>query len=779
MLHETLRAALLARCVIGMMFVCVSACGGGGGGGSSATPPPTNETPPETPAPPNPPPAEPPSEPEPPSAPADPEPPAAPPVSGLDARPVNNTCVAWEKPAGNQEIAVERFTNLTFTEPVNMVQAPHDDQTWYVVLIEGVVQKFTGTNPTSSAVFVDLRGPVTPGFEAGLLGMAFHPDYPQDPRAFFIYNAGGNPWLLRVTSVATTNGGQTLDPSTERVLLTIEKPTSNHNGGHLAFGHDGYLYIGIGDGGGPGDDHGPTGNGQRLTTMLGKMLRIDVNSESPYGIPPSNPFAGNPRCEAAGRDSGACPEIFAYGFRNPWRWSFDREDGTLWLGDVGQSAWEEVDIVKAGLNYGWRCREGTHPYNPSTPGCSTATFEEPIAEYSHVVGFSITGGYVYRGDQPTALRGRYLFGDFINGQLFAWLGEEAPKPREPTPLLSTGLNIVAFAEDNNGELYIVNYGDAGTLHRIVFGGEQNGGTIPTRLSETGCVDPAAPTKPASGLIPYAINAPFWSDGADKERYLALPEGAKIAIHDGDWEFPVGSVLMKSFRVGGQLVETRLFMRHPDGSWAGYTYEWDAAQTDATLVRSGARRDLGNGQTWIFPSESDCLACHTEAAGRTLGPETAQLNRSIVYPQTGREANELFTLNHIGLFDAPLPELATLPALPSPADAAAPLEARARSYLHTNCSQCHRPGGPTPSNMDLRYTTALAATNTCDVPPSSSTLGIENARLIAPGNPSASILVQRMNLRDQHGMPPLASDRPDTEGVALVTQWVQSLSACPQ
>ena len=134
---------------------------------------------------------------------------------------MNNTCVAWEKPAGSQDVAVERFTNLTFTEPVNLVQAPHDDETWYVVLIEGIVQKFTGANPTASSVFVDIRGPVTAGFEAGLLGMAFHPNYPEDPRVFFKYNAGGNPWLLRITSIETRDGGQTLDPSTERILLTL------------------------------------------------------------------------------------------------------------------------------------------------------------------------------------------------------------------------------------------------------------------------------------------------------------------------------------------------------------------------------------------------------------------------------------------------------------------------------------------------------------------------------------------------------------------------------
>lgn len=768
-------SGILLRCAIALTVISLSACGGGNGGSAA---PPSGANPPQTPGPSQPQPPQPePPQPQPPQPqPATPAPLSA---SGLDARPTNNTCVAWPKPASSQNVSVERFTQLTFRQPVNLVQAPHDDDTWYVVLIEGIVQKFTGTNPTSSSAFVDIRGPVTAGFEAGLLGMAFHPNYPQDPRVFFKYNAGGNPWLLRITSIETADGGNTLNPATEKVILTIEKPLSNHNGGHLAFGPDGYLYIGVGDGGGAGDQHGPTGNGQRLTTMLGKMLRIDVDAAAPYAIPATNPFASNAHCPAAGRESGACPEIFAYGFRNPWRWSFDRENGTLWLGDVGQARWEEVDVVRAGLNYGWRCREGAHDYAPQTPGCSGTTFEEPIVEYPHTVGRSITGGYVYRGGQPTALLGRYLFGDFINGQLFAWMDDAAPAPRQPTPLLSTGLSIVAFAEGNDGELYIVNYGDEGTLHRIVFGAAQDGGTVPANLSKTGCVNPQSPTQPAAGLIPYEINAPFWSDGATKERWIALPEGQRITIGDGDWEFPVGSVLVKSFRAGARLVETRLLMRHSDGTWAGYTYEWDAAQTDATLLRSGARRDIGGGETWIFPSEADCMACHTDAAGRTLGLETGQLNRTHTYAQTNRSANELATLNHIGLFAAPLPELSTLPVLPEPTNASEPLAARARAYLHTNCSQCHRAGGPTPSSMDLRYTTSFAATNTCNVVPNAGTLGLgASARLVIPGNSAGSILLQRMNRRDQHGMPPLGSVRADTDGVALITQWIDSLSACP-
>jgi uncharacterized repeat protein (TIGR03806 family) len=757
-----------------VMSIALQGCGGS----SDSSPPPSAANP----TPPSPAPAEPgtptPTPTPPPPGPA-PEPPPPPPSSsdsafGLDVRPTNATCRAWDKPQDGNSISVQRFTNLTFAEPVNMVQAPHDDSTWHVVLIQGIVQKFAGENATSSSVFVDLRSKVRVAFEAGLLGMAFHPNYPQDPRAFFLYNAKGADFLLRLSSVETRDGGATLDATTEKTLFTIEKPQSNHNGGHLAFGPDGYLYIGVGDGGGAGDDHGDTGNGQRLTTMLGKMLRIDVNGAAPYAIPPSNPFAGGALCPGAGRDTGTCPEIFAYGFRNPWRWSFDRVAGTLWLGDVGQASMEEVDKVVAGGNYGWRCREGTKAYSPATPGCASATFKEPEFVYPRSDGQSVTGGYVYRGKQPTSLVGRYIFGDFTRGGIWAW--DDVARTR--TSLLTTDLSIVSLAEGNRGELFVVHYGDEGTLHRIVFEAPQNGGgAAPTLLSATGCVNPSAPTQPASGLIPYAINAPFWSDGALKERWLALPDNARITVEQGDWIFPPSSVLMKNFRLDARLVETRLLMRHPDGSWGGYTYEWNDAQTDATLVRGGAERAIG-GQTWIFPSESDCLVCHTEAAGRVLGPETAQLNRRFTYPSTGKTANELATLNHIGLFTAPLPDAQTLPALAVPSDGAASLSDRARAYLHTNCSQCHRPGGPTPSGMDLRFDTPLNAMNACNVAPNSGDLGVgAAARLIAPGAAANSIIVKRMSRRDQHGMPPLGSKTSDADGVALLTQWIDGLASC--
>jgi uncharacterized repeat protein (TIGR03806 family) len=258
----------------------------------------------------------------------------------------------------------------------------------------------------------------------------------------------------------------------------------------------------------------------------------------------------------------------------------------------------------------------------------------------------------------------------------------------------------------------------------------------------------------------------------------LPNSTSIGVgSDGDFSFPNGTVLMKHFRLNGNLVETRLFMRHPDGDWAGYTYEWNAQRTDATLVQGGKTVAIG-GQSWIFPSGNDCLTCHTTSAGFALGLEAAQLNRNLTYASTGRTANQLRTLDGITLFTTPLGDPTLQPAMPDPFDAAVPLAQRARAYLHTNCAGCHRTGGPTPSSMDLRYSTLLSSTNACGAMPQAGDLGLgAAARIIAPGSAANSVLAVRVNRRDANGMPPLASNGVDTAGVALLQQWIDGLTTC--
>jgi glucose/arabinose dehydrogenase len=370
-------------------------------------------------------------------------------------------------PAPNVMLATVRaFPSLTFSSPVAMMQAPGSATRWFVVEQAGVVRVFDDNeNAATSAVFIDIDARVVSGGERGLLGMAFHPDFPANPRVYLSYTADDGGLVSRISEFRSNDGGTTLDPATEVVLLTVDQPESNHNGGGIAFGPDDLLYIGLGDGGGSGDNHGTIGNGQNTQTLLGKILRIDIDSAVAgfnYSIPVNNPFPNNALCGDGGTGSGDCAEIFAYGFRNPWRWSFDRANGNLWVGDVGQGSWEEIDRVVAGGNYGWRCREGAHSFNSS---CGSAqSLLDPVAEYDHTAGFSVTGGYVYRGTAIPGLVGRYVFGDF-GGRLWHIAGDTAPT-RQVTAAdgIDTGLQISSFAEDANGEIYIVDLG--GTLHRV-------------------------------------------------------------------------------------------------------------------------------------------------------------------------------------------------------------------------------------------------------------------------------------------------------------------------
>lgn len=704
-------------------------------------------------------------------------------ISGLDQRPVNTACIAPTRTTGTSAVSVQRvFPNLTFTDPVAMLQAPGDSTRWFVVEKPGIIRVFAN-NPTvgTTQVFLDIRDRVIQlgDCECGLLGIAFHPNFPTENRVYINYN---DPQFRSITSeFRTTGGGLTLDPNSERVLLTVNKPSDNHNGGQLNFDSDGFLHLGLGDGGGGGD---PQENAQNPMRLLGKMLRIDVDSQpggQPYGIPSGNLFAGNPRCNLNGTGSQNCPEIYASGFRNPWRWSFDRQTGTQWVADVGQGSWEEINIVTPGGNYGWDHREGAHCFEPQS-GCQTAGLIDPVAEYDRSMGFSITGGYVYRGTQTTSLVGRYIFADFGSGMI-ASLTPGAGGTYTITQHVRPGtapsgapgpLSISAFGESNDGDLHVLDY-IRGHIYRLVFttgGGGGGSDNVPQLLSATGCINTSSPgAPPLLSLIPYRPNAPFWSDGADKERWIGLPNGQRISVQaNGDWTLPNGTVLVKHFRIGNQLIETRLFMRHPDGVWAGYTYEWNQNQTEATRVTGGGTADIG-GQTWIFPSEGQCMQCHTQGAGYSLGLETAQQNGEHFYPQTGRTANQVTTLNAVNILSAP-----NLPAYADPTDTNRSLTDRARSYLHTNCANCHRPQGGTPVAFDLRHSTALSQAGVCNVVPTAGDLNIPDARIIAPGDSGRSVLLARMARRGAAQMPPISSTVRDTAGEQLIRAWIDSLTA---
>ncbi len=344
------------------------------------------------------------------------------------------------------------FPNLIFNMPIAMVPVPNSPR-WFVAERAGSVKSFAGTDPTTAlstgaiAVEVDASG------EGGLLGFALHPNFANNGQGFLSYTVMGpnasTPLISRISRI-TSADGHTFDPASEEILLTLPQPFHNHNGGHIAFGPEGFLYIGFGDGGGSGD---PLNNAQNTNNLYGALLRIDVDGAAPFGIPPDNPFV----------NGGGRPEIYANGLRNPWRFSFDRLNGRLWLGDVGQGEREEIDVIENGGNYGWRCFEGSVAHN--LQGCGTRiSYRFPIAEYSHEEGQSVTGGYVYRGNAIPSLKGVYVFGDFVSGTLWG-LFPETSGGLVRRVIVESDLGVVSFAQGNGGELYVVDLFSGG-LYRL-------------------------------------------------------------------------------------------------------------------------------------------------------------------------------------------------------------------------------------------------------------------------------------------------------------------------
>jgi uncharacterized repeat protein (TIGR03806 family) len=685
-------------------------------------------------------------------------------LPGLDERPQNLSCLAPERPPDAGEFRLERAVLLGYT-PSAITRLPNDASRWYVVSRSGLLVRLqrTGNNFVASGTAADFRDRMLSTIdgvyqgEMGVHSVAFHPDFAQNGQVFVYYSAAGTqgtPLEGRVSRFLSNDGGLTLDMGSETVLLRSPRTQVIHWGGGMKFGPDGYLYLALGDG------HEPV-KAQDLGSELGKLLRIDVNTPSGYAVPPGNPFIGTP---------GARPEIYALGFRNPWSWAFDSQTGDIWLGDVGGSLFEEVNKVSRGGNYGWPILEGSQCTGRMP--CIVNNLIAPELAYEHDNGGrgnAVIGGFVYRGAAMPELQGQYVFAD-VAGNVNA-LRYQPDGQAYRQKLVETSASPLAMAEDPAGELLV---GVSAGLFWLSPAAPPAPSNFPALLSQTGCVDPKSPWLPADGLLPYTVNSPLWSDGADKQRWFAIPEGTRIQVGvDGDWQFPTGSVLIKSFRLQDRLVETRLMVRHADGEWAGYSYEWNDAQTDATLLAGGKLKQVGK-QSWLYPSRSQCLACHTAVAGRSLGLETAQQNGDFLYPATGRAANQLTTLEHIGLFEAPLGAPAdALPRLTRPADSSQPLDLRARAYLHANCAMCHQPGGPGRGPEDFRYTTPGQSMGAVMVLPSQSDFGIPDARLIYPGRPEQSIVSHRLRTLDLGRMPPLATSVADPFGTVLVDQWIRS------
>jgi uncharacterized repeat protein (TIGR03806 family) len=709
-----------------------------------------------------------------------------------DIRPSNQTCVAPMPAGDNALVSLEPVFGDAFADEHNkIVHAEYASQVdggrWYFVRQEGQIYTLKPGEPRLELA-LDISDLLwTEHHEVGLLSVALDPQFEEQPYLYATYTVptpnGEEEFASRVGRFkASSPSGSRFDPESELAFFDVPQPRGDHSGDHVAFGPDGYLYFSAGDGGGPSRNRA---NGQDTFTLKGAISRIDVRQPderrgTTYSIPETNPYFFGVR----GR-----PEIYAYGFRNPWRFSFDPENGELWVGDVGQDTREEINLVELDGNYGWPLKEGFTCFEASEPcPASELGLEDPVWDYPHAEGKSVTGGIVYRGSDVPTLDGQYLFADYINGNIWALKADEDGSLVSEL-LVQSGMLVTSFSYGPNNEAYVVRYrqGEAGPALYKIAPPEEPNREFPEKLSDTGCLQPSNPKLPAAGVVEYPIVAPLWSDGAEKKRFFAIPDNQAITVDDsGDLRFPEGTVMIKHFGFGGRLHETRLFIHHQTG-WKGYTYEWNEAQTDAQLLRTSKMVILANGKTWTYPTRGDCATCHTEAAGHTLGPELRQFSgqpvpertRALIEDDASHEGDFVSWLveNEYLYPEYDLQRVRTLEGKVMEAPTSdGQIDRRARSYLHSNCSGCHRAGGTGRVDMDLSMMVSLEEMNVCDKPVEAGALfqNIPDFKVVDPGDPMNSSLYRRMQVRNLFQMPPLASHVVDEEGSGVIRQWIEAM-----
>jgi putative heme-binding domain-containing protein len=680
------------------------------------------------------------------------------------------------------------FPNLRFDKPVELVRSPELRRLFVVEQYGRILSFPEDGDPAGADLFADLKKDVrgldqvadAKGVDQSY-ALAFHPKFAANRFCYVMYTIGHkakNRHLAdgtRVSRFRVLEGDPPrLDPASETVLVRWLE--GGHNGCCLRFGPDGFLYISTGDAA-PPNPPDPLDTGQGVDDLLSCILRIDVDRAEEgraYAVPADNPFRTMP---------GAKPEIWAFGFRNPWRMSFDAA-GRLWAGDVGWELWELVFCVERGGNYGWSAMEGPQAVKLAGkrgPG----PILPPAMVLPHTEAASVTGGYVYRGRRFPDLAGRYVFADYELFRLFD-ARVDGRKLVERRDLGRCEERVVAIAEDRDGELLFLDH-VAGGIHELVpnDGGGHNP-DFPKRLSATGLF--ADGGKPAPGVLPYSVAAAPWADFASAQRWIGLPGTSTIRTDQGFRGYPKDMVLAKTLSLelergnpaSRRKVETQVL--HFDGrDWQGYTYAWDEAQADATLVdvrgqetsftvrdpeAPGGKRE----QRWTFHGRAACAGCHIVSWPRQL--------QGFNELQLGAQADRFRRLKLVSP-GQPLrggPDETT--PIRDPYDRAGELALRARSYLHVNCAVCHRPGGGGTSQMDLRRDKAPDQTFALGVRPALGTFGIDDASIIAPGDPSRSTLFYRMAKTGHGRMPYVGSALVDREGLDLVARWIESLPAPP-
>ena len=675
------------------------------------------------------------------------------------------------------------YPKLTFVKPVDVTPLPGTDR---LVVLEQSGNLFSFV-PGAGAEKADLFGKMTdylPGVTQSF-ALTFHPRFQENRFVFTwaVMDIKGQPLVENGTHIVrfrvTEESPPRIDPASAKVIITWA--AGGHNGGNMRFGPDGMLYICTGDAAAP-EPPDSLATGQDISDLLSSVLRIDVDHPSDgkaYGIPQDNPFVKVPKARG---------EVWAYGLRNPWRMSFNPQNGDLFVGDVGWELWEMIYRIQRGGNYGWSITEGSkQDVRPERPRGPTPIVP-PLVAHSHQEAASITGGEFYHGERLPVLKGAYLYADWQMGTFWS-LRTEGDKVTEHREIARSSLMPAGFGIGHDGECLIVDYSGGGLWQLAKNPRDGKNSDFPLRLSATGLFSDTAAQSPAPGVQPFEILAPRWADHAVAQRWAAFPglSGVTVAteskgvVQRNRWAFPSGSVLAKTYSLEMERgnsatrrrIETQLL--HFDGSlWGHYTYRWNADQTDAELVpKQGEEttftvkdKTAPGGemqQRWRFYSRSECARCHTlmnqfaqSFSARQLGLPTAQA-----------AGDQLDVFTRLGLTPAD-------PAFADPHGTQGSLSTRARSYLHANCSVCHRfnSGGGVPSRMDID--TVIQEAQLLNAKPVQGDLGLPDARVIATGDPARSVLLYRMATAGRGHMPYLGAHLLDDRGILLLRDWIAEM-----
>ena len=608
---------------------------------------------------------------------------------GVGPRPAWTTSRVKGSPQAPHTYSYEdAFPEIGFDQPVVLTNAPGTSRL-FVAQVQGKIYSFENRRDVSTTqLVIDIREHI-PTLKQ-LYGITFHPNFPETPYMYAcVIHEDGRPDGTKITRFTVRDTEPPVaDPQSAKVVFAWL--SGGHNGCAIKFGLDGYLYISTGDSVGPNPPDTKRA-GQDVSNVLCSILRIDVDREEngrTYAIPPDNPFVDL---------QGARPEIWCYGFRNPWKISVDRETGDVWAADVGWEAWESVYRVERGGHYGWSIMEGPQPVHPKDKRGPTPILP-PVKAHDHFEARSITGGFVYRGKKYPELVGAYVYGDYSTGKIWG-LRYNGGRVTWEEELVDTAVAISGYGEDNDGELYFLDYkehGDGKIYQLIPNPDEDTSHTFPRQLSATGLFASTADHVLAAGVVPYSVNAELWHDEATATRFLALPGRSQLEGSPASWGgYPEGTVIGRTVsldlrprdpRGSRRRLETQIFHRENE-NWRPYTYVWNEAQTDADLADIGGvdldltmmNDALPGGEEkrkWHVSSRAECSMCHTDKVGSVLGLAAAQLDRAYDYGY-GPE-NQLEAWREMGMFSKSRSSAERKRSLVDPYDSTARLDDRAHA-----------------------------------------------------------------------------------------------------